>query len=98
MQTSPSVASAPRLDEGRRGKEPRSNRSIAGSRKCDVATNLPSPVPRLFSVEQIAKLVGISGRTVRRWIDDKQLPVHRLGRLIRISETDFIAFVQSRRS
>ena len=39
----------------------------------------------------------VDPKTVRRWIDRGELPVHRLGRQIRISEPDLMAFVRARR-
>ena len=60
--------------------------------------NVASALPRLYSVEEVADLLGVSERTVRRWIDKKEVRVHRLGGLIRISEPDLADFLQSRRS
>jgi excisionase family DNA binding protein len=51
-------------------------------------------IPRLFSVADTAQRLGVSARTVRRWIDEGQLPIHRLGRQIRITEADLIAFIR----
>lgn len=98
MDESPYFAASRRMNDGPRPKDSVLREPAPGPGKCDGIRDLPSPFPRLLSVEQIAKYLGTSSRTIRRWIDDKQLPVHRLGRLIRISETDLIAFLQSRRS
>ena len=54
-------------------------------------------VPRLFSVADTAQRLVVSARTVRRWIDEGQLPIHRLGRQIRIAEADLVAFIRQRR-
>jgi excisionase family DNA binding protein len=35
--------------------------------------------------------------TVRRWIDSGELKIHRLGRLVRISQRDLDRFLTSRR-
>ena len=54
----------------------------------------PRPgLPHLLSVESVAELLDVSTKTVRRWIDQKLLPVHRLGRQLRISEPDLAAFL-----
>jgi excisionase family DNA binding protein len=55
-------------------------------------TNTSSP-PNLYSVDQVAKLLGVSQKTVRRIIAAKELPVHRFGRQLRISQPDLTAFI-----
>jgi excisionase family DNA binding protein len=54
-------------------------------------TAVPTRIPRLLSVKQAADIVGVSTRTIRRWID------HRLGRQIRIAEDDLTAFLAKNR-
>lgn len=45
------------------------------------------------SVEEVARIMDVSTRTVRRWIDQKDgLPKHQFGSLIRISHDDLLAF------
>ncbi len=53
--------------------------------------------PRLFSIDRVAELCGVSSKTVRRWIARKLLPVHRLGRQLRISQPDLAAFLMRSR-
>ena len=38
----------------------------------------------------------LSTRTVRRWIERGELPAHRLGRQLRISEKDLKIFLRER--
>ncbi|MBT3360864.1 MAG: helix-turn-helix domain-containing protein [Rhodospirillales bacterium] len=45
-------------------------------------------LPTLYTVTEAADHLKVSTKTVRRWIDAGSLSVHRLGRSIRISETD----------
>ena len=52
----------------------------------------------LRDVATVARRLGISIKTVRRMIDRGELPVHRVGRLLRLSDADVDAYVQSRRS
>jgi excisionase family DNA binding protein len=52
-----------------------------------------SVLPRLFSIAKVATQLDVSQKTVRRLIDQRQLPVCRVGRLMRISEADLIAFI-----
>jgi excisionase family DNA binding protein len=59
--------------------------------------NTISKLPRLYSVKEAAPLIGVCGKTIRRWIDRGELHVHRLGRQLRISEEDLIAYLATRR-
>ena len=43
---------------------------------------------RFYTVAQVADLLGVSSRSVRRWIAESDLRAHRFGRQVRISETD----------
>jgi excisionase family DNA binding protein len=52
---------------------------------------------RFFSPGQVAEQLGLSTKTIRRWIDRGELHVHRLGRQIRISEEDLAAFLRGHR-
>lgn len=50
----------------------------------------------LLTMEQVAKRLGISLKTVYRWIDSGELPVSLMGqRTYRIFERDLIKFVYS---
>ena len=51
----------------------------------------------LLNVAQVARHIGVSEKTVRRWIDSKILPAHRLGRLVRVSESDLNVFIRMSR-
>jgi excisionase family DNA binding protein len=52
-----------------------------------------SGLPLLYSVDDVASQLGVSPKTVRRWIAAKELPVYRVGRQLRISESDLVAFI-----
>jgi excisionase family DNA binding protein len=52
---------------------------------------------RLFTIRDVAELAGVSIMTVRRWIDHQGLQIHRLGRLVRISQADLDAFFAVKR-
>ena len=54
-------------------------------------------LPTLYSIREIADHLKVSDKTVRRWIDQGRLPVHRIGRQLRISEPDFDAFIRTHR-
>ena len=57
----------------------------------------PRSVPRFLSIKDIAARLGMSTKTVRRWIDAGELPVHRLGRQLRVSENDLDLFLHQNR-
>jgi excisionase family DNA binding protein len=48
---------------------------------------------KFYTIQQIADCTESSERTVRRWIEKGWLVVHRINGLVRISETDFLAFL-----
>ena len=51
----------------------------------------------LLTIEMVSKRCAVSTRTVRRWIKDGDLVVHRLGRQLRVSEPDLASFLAARR-
>lgn len=53
---------------------------------------------RLRTIDEAAELLNVSPRTVRRLIESGALPVHRLGRLVRIADADLAAFLAASRS
>ncbi|MFO1039753.1 MAG: helix-turn-helix domain-containing protein [Geminicoccaceae bacterium] len=50
-----------------------------------------------LTVRQVAEELGYCERQVRRWIAAGLLPVHRLGRSVRISKPDLAAFLAAAR-
>ncbi len=54
-------------------------------------------IERFYTVREVAANLLVSEKTVRRWIDVGELTAHRLGRQIRISEADLLAFIRTRR-
>ena len=52
---------------------------------------------RLLTIRDVADLAGVSIMTVRRWIYEHGLQIHRLGRLVRISQADLAAFLADKR-
>lgn len=51
----------------------------------------------LLSMEEVAKRLGVSLKTVYRWIDSGELPVSLIGqRTYRIFERDLIKFIYSK--
>jgi putative molybdopterin biosynthesis protein len=58
--------------------------------------NKPARVPRLLSIHELAELFSVSSRTIHRWIAAGELPTHKLGRQIRITEDDARRFLATR--
>ena len=66
------------------------------------APNMLVPVLSLYSTKMLsiaetAARLGVSIKTVRRWIEAGQLHIHRLGRRITITEEDLVLFLAARR-
>jgi excisionase family DNA binding protein len=62
--------------------------------------DLPANAPpsRLMTVNEVADYLRLSDRQLRRLIAAGDLPVHRLGRAIRISEADLNEFLDRNRN
>ncbi|MBN1583833.1 MAG: helix-turn-helix domain-containing protein [Anaerolineae bacterium] len=61
----------------------------------DGTQRTPS-IPKLYAPVEIAEMLSVSLRTVRKWISDGQLAHTRLSaseRLIRVREEDLVAFL-----
>jgi len=56
------------------------------------------PLTKLRTIDEAAELFNASPRTVRRLIESGALPVHRFGRLVRISDDDIAALLAANRS
>jgi excisionase family DNA binding protein len=48
---------------------------------------------QFFTISDIAEMLRVSTRTVRRWIDSRQLISHGFGGVVRIAEPDLRAFL-----
>jgi len=55
-------------------------------------------VPQMHDVEVVAQRLGVASKTVRRMIARGELPVHRIGKLLRISDDDLVEYLTKRRS
>ena len=58
----------------------------------------PASIARLLTIDEVAEILNVSTRTVRRLIDSGALPAHRLGRLVRIADRDLAVFLAASRS
>jgi excisionase family DNA binding protein len=57
------------------------------------ATSTAAPPPRFYSIDEVADLLRVSLRTVRRWIKGGKLRAHRFGRTLRIAHDDLQKFI-----
>ena len=80
----------------RTSNPPRSPTSKAASRT--TGTGVRGRPVRLHTIDEIAELLNLSPRTVRRLIEAGALRAHRIGRLVRISDEDIAAFLAANRS
>jgi excisionase family DNA binding protein len=54
-------------------------------------------VPRLHLIDEVAAILGVSVRTVRRLIAAEELMACRLGRSVRVHPDDLAAYIGRRR-
>jgi excisionase family DNA binding protein len=55
------------------------------------------PVTRFFTVAQVAELLAVSTRSVRRWVAAGELLAHKFGRRVRIADVDLDGFLNRHR-
>ena len=48
---------------------------------------------RFFTIGAVALQLDVSPRTVHRWVAERKLVVHRIGRSVRVSEADLKTFL-----
>ena len=58
---------------------------------------MPADEIEWLSTGAAAKSLGITTRTLYRFIDQGEVPAHRFGRVIRLERTDIGAFVENSR-
>jgi excisionase family DNA binding protein len=56
-----------------------------------------NPPQRLLTIKDVADILQVSDKTVRRWIDAGDLVAHRVGRQLRVSQGDLETFIKLRR-
>ena len=64
----------------------------------ELQSSTASDTPTDFlTVDQVAALLGVSVKTIRRWVQSGDLAHHRFGRQVRISLADLRSFTEARR-
>ena len=56
-----------------------------------------SALPKYYTIKAVAEAVAVSTRTVRRWIENGDLVVHRVDGVVRVAEADLRAFLAQHR-
>ena len=51
--------------------------------------------PRWLSTAEAARILGVTPRTLYRFIDNGELPAYRFGRVIRLRDTEVEAFIEA---
>ena len=52
-----------------------------------------SGLPKYYTIKAVAEALAVSTRTVRRWIGNGDLVVHRVDGVVRVAEGDLRAFL-----
>ena len=55
------------------------------------------PEPVWLGTQEAARRLGITARTLYRFIDEGQVPAYKFGRVIRLKEDEVDAFIESAR-
>lgn len=53
---------------------------------------------RLLTIKDVAARLNVSTKTIRRWIERRELAAHQLGRQWRITEKDYRHFLHDNRA
>ena len=63
--------------------------------KTDVSLPIATTLPQLLSVDDVAAILAVSSKTVRRMIDRGALSACRVGRLVRVQRADLERYIAS---
>lgn len=77
------------------------NPPVQGHRVIDLRdgkTPTPTSLSRLLTIEQTAELLNVSVRNVREQIYRRRLAIVKVGRLVRIEQSELQAFIERGRS
>lgn len=72
-------------------------KTFSVGRSRTVARQVGAEDYRLLCVKEAARRLAVSTKPLYRWVASGVLPAHRLGRQLRISEADLVAFLRGRR-
>jgi excisionase family DNA binding protein len=96
VSTKPAVA--PTAQGGPKDEPPNLKSAVAGGESQRSSRTLRRPVPQFYTVDEIAKRLNLSRRSVSRLIQSRELAAHRFGRSLRVSDDDLAEFLARNRS
>jgi len=70
-----------------------SKQSSVASELASVARGTSGTAAKFRTIAHVAEMLDVSTRTVRRWIADHELAVHRFGSAVRIADADLKVFL-----
>lgn len=73
-----------------------SDSGAPGPADAEADAAAPTP-PQWMGTQEAARYLGITPRTLYRFINDGSVPAFKMGRVIRLKQTDLDAFVESTR-
>ena len=65
-----------------------------GRNGASMSTTLEGRTGQLLRVDEAANRIGVSPRTMRRLVADRQITYRRVGRIVRITPEDVDTFVE----
>ena len=60
-----------------------------------MTIDLAKKNPRWLSVSEIAEYIGVSTESIYRWIESRQLPAHKVGKLWKFKTEEIDGWIQS---
>ncbi len=59
---------------------------------------MPTVEENWISIEETANYLGIKVATIRKWIKDKKIPCHKIGKLWKFKKSELDTWVKSGKS
>jgi excisionase family DNA binding protein len=60
-----------------------------------MTTGLNTNIEKLYNIDQISKLLGVSKITIYRLVESRKIPFYKIKGCIRFSETDIKSYLNS---
>jgi excisionase family DNA binding protein len=56
---------------------------------------MPRPIPSapLIDIDQVAARLGVTPRFVRRLVDERRIPFHKIGKFVRFDPADIDSYI-----